>query len=143
MVKPMKKEKALGLDGIQAEAPQGMIKFSCNNLCDMLNAFRASNDLSKKVNTRVIKLIPKGGDKLKTRNYRPLTMLEFMNKVMAKALANSIKGLVGHITHSKQFGECAGKKHTCGYHEFYHLNRLDFRAKGGECDNQYGLGEGI
>ncbi|MCO5609773.1 hypothetical protein L7F22_064005 [Adiantum nelumboides] len=82
VVKGMKKEKTPGPDGIQAEPnfSQGLIK-----------------------------LIPKGQDRLEIRNYRPLTMLNSVYKVMAKALALRIKYVVNQVVHPKQFGFVQGR----------------------------------
>lgn len=143
VVRSMKKEKAPGPDGIEAEVLQELVKFACADLCDMINAFRAAGALPKTLNTGLIKLIPKGGDRLETRNYRPLTMLNSVYKVMAKALANRIKDVVGQVVHPKQFGFVQGRSIHEAIMKGNHLYRMGSRASRGICDDQHGSGEGI
>lgn len=87
----MKKEKAPGPDGIQAEVLQKILPYAGQDLYDLLNWWRREGSIPKEFNTGLIKLIPKGQDKLEMKNYRPLTMLNTVYKVMAKALASSHK----------------------------------------------------
>ncbi|MCO5603817.1 hypothetical protein L7F22_057970 [Adiantum nelumboides] len=82
VVKAMKKEKTPGPDGIVAEP---------------------------EFNQGLIKLIPKGQDKMEVKNYRPLTMLNTVYKVMAKALALRVRTVVSQVVHPKQFGFVQGR----------------------------------
>ena len=45
VVLSMKKEKPPGLDGIQGEVLQEIIKYAKDHLCDLLNVFRANGDI--------------------------------------------------------------------------------------------------
>lgn len=77
-VKAVKKEKDRGPNGIQAKVLQEIIEYADNDLCDLLNTSRAIENLPMELNTRLIKLIPKNGDKLEVKNYIPLNMLNTM-----------------------------------------------------------------
>ncbi|MCO5595233.1 hypothetical protein L7F22_049272 [Adiantum nelumboides] len=105
----MKKEKTPGPDGIQAEVLQEMIEYAGQDLCDLLNHWRKEGSIQPNFNQGLIKLIPKGQDRLEIRNYRPLTMLNSVYKVMAKALALRIKYVVNQVVHPKQFGFVQGR----------------------------------
>lgn len=109
VVDTMKKEKAPGPDGMQVEFLQIMMSYASQDLCDLLNAWRNEGSIPERFNTGLIKLIPKGGDRLDTRNYRPLTMLNSVYKVMAKALALRIRSTVSQIVHPRQFGFVQGR----------------------------------
>ncbi|MCO5603738.1 hypothetical protein L7F22_057890 [Adiantum nelumboides] len=108
VVKGMKKEKTPGPDGIQAEV-QEMIEYAGQDLCDLLNHWRKEGSIQPNFNQGLIKLIPKGQDRLEIRNYRPLTMLNSVYKVMAKALALRIKYVVNQVVYPKQFGFVQGR----------------------------------
>ncbi|MCO5557342.1 hypothetical protein L7F22_010905 [Adiantum nelumboides] len=109
VVKGMKKEKTPGPDGIQAEVLQEMIEYAGQDLCDLLNHWRKEGSIQPNFNQGLIKVIPKGQDRLEIRNYRPLTMLNSVYKVMAKALALRIKYVVNQVVHPKQFGFVQGR----------------------------------
>ncbi|MCO5597661.1 hypothetical protein L7F22_051742 [Adiantum nelumboides] len=109
VVKGMKKEKTPGPDGIQAEVLQEMIEYAGQDLCDLLNHWRKEGSIQPNFNQGLIKLIPKGQDRLEIRNYRPLTMLNSVYKVMAKALVLRIKYVVNQVVHPKQFGFVQGR----------------------------------
>ncbi|MCO5611804.1 hypothetical protein L7F22_066063 [Adiantum nelumboides] len=94
VVKAMKKEKTPGPDGIQAEVLQELIKYAGQDLCDLLYHWRREGTIQPEFNQGLIKLIPKGQDKMEVKNYRPLTMLNTVYKVMAKALALRVRTVV-------------------------------------------------
>ncbi|MCO5560132.1 hypothetical protein L7F22_013739 [Adiantum nelumboides] len=109
VVKGMKKEKTPRPDGIQAEVLQEMIEYAGQDLCNLLNHWRKEGSIQPNFNQGLIKLNPKGQDRLEIRNYRPLTMLNSVYKVMAKALALKIKYVVNQVVHPKQFGFVQGR----------------------------------
>lgn len=105
----LKKGNAPGPDGIQAKVLQEMLPYACKDICDLLNWWRRACSLPETVNTGLIKLIPKGQDKMETKNYRPLTMLNTIYKKMAKALAVRIKATINRTVHPMQFGFVQGR----------------------------------
>lgn len=109
VVKSLKCEKAPGPDGLQSEVLQEIITYAGQDLCDLLNACRTDGCMLESINTGLIKLIPKNGDKFDVKNYRPLTMLNTVYKVMAKALASRIKSLVSQRVHPMQYGFVHGR----------------------------------
>ncbi|MCO5572642.1 hypothetical protein L7F22_026400 [Adiantum nelumboides] len=109
VVKAMKKEKTLGPNGIQAEVLQELIKYAGQDLCDLLNHWRREGTNQPEFNQGLIKLIPKGQDKMEVKNYRPLIMLNTVYKVMAKALDLRVRTVVSQVVHPKQFGFVQGR----------------------------------
>ncbi|MCO5546955.1 hypothetical protein L7F22_000394 [Adiantum nelumboides] len=109
VVKAMKKEKTPGPDGIHAKVLQELIKYAGQDLCDLLNHWRREGTIQPEFNQGLIKLIPKGQDKMEVKNYRPLTMLNTVYKVMAKALALRVRTVVSQVVHPKQFGLVQGR----------------------------------
>ncbi|MCO5562050.1 hypothetical protein L7F22_015676 [Adiantum nelumboides] len=109
VVKAMKKEKTPGPNGIQAEVLQELIKYAGQDLCYLLNHWRREDTIQPEFNQGLIKLIPKGQDNMEVKNDRPLTMLNNMYKVMAKALALRVRTVVSQVVHPKQFGFVQGR----------------------------------
>ncbi|MCO5599452.1 hypothetical protein L7F22_053556 [Adiantum nelumboides] len=108
VVKSLKRDKTPGPDGIQAEVLQELMKYASQDLCDLLNLWKREGTIQPEFNQPefkgLIKLIPKGQDKLEVKSFRPLTMLNTVYKVMTKALALRIRAVVGQVVHSKKFG---------------------------------------
>lgn len=65
--------------------------------------------MPEEMNTRVIKLIHKGGERMEVKTYRPLTILNTEYKIMAKALALRIRTLVSQNVHPKKYGFVHGR----------------------------------
>ena len=72
-------------------------------LCNLLKACNKDYRMPQDINTGMIEIISKGGDRLGTRDYRSLIMLNIVYKVMAKAMALRIKALVVEKVHPMQF----------------------------------------
>ncbi|MCO5590485.1 hypothetical protein L7F22_044455 [Adiantum nelumboides] len=89
--------------------PFSLMKYAGQDLCDLLNLWRREGTIQPEFNKGLIKLIPKGQDKLEVKSFRPLTMLNTVYKVMAKALTLRIRTVVGQVVHSKQFGFVQGR----------------------------------
>lgn len=109
VVSSMKRDKTPGPDGIQAEVLQELVKYAAQDLCDLLNHWRREGTIQKEFNLGLIKLIPKAQDRMEVKNFRPLTMLNTVYKVMAKALALRIRFVVNQVVHPKQYGFVHGR----------------------------------
>ena len=72
--------------------------------------FAADNgSLGDKINQGLIKLLPKDGDKLQVKNWRPITLLNISYKVIAKLLANRIAKVLDSIISVTQTGFIKGR----------------------------------
>jgi hypothetical protein len=61
------------------------------------------------INKGLITLIPKTGDRAKLSNWRPITLLGSINKVLAKTLAGRIQSALTHIIRPNQTGFVEGR----------------------------------
>jgi hypothetical protein len=78
----------------------------------LLKTFTAmfnSRATSTSINKGLITLIPKTGDRARLSNYRPITLLGNIYKVLAKTLAERIQSVVTHIIRPNQTGCVEGR----------------------------------
>jgi hypothetical protein len=68
-----------------------------------------SGATSASINKGLITLIPKTGDRARFSNWRPITLLGSIYKVLAKTLAERIQSALIHIIRPNQTGFMAGR----------------------------------
>jgi hypothetical protein len=71
-------------------------------------AMLASREASAFINRGLITLIPKTGDRSKLRNWRPITLLGSVYKILAKALAGRLQAFLLDIIKPNQTGFVEG-----------------------------------
>ncbi|CAI5972029.1 unnamed protein product [Closterium sp. NIES-65] len=74
-----------------------------------VRSFESSGKLSEAFTTAVTILLHKKGDRDDLGNYRPITLLSFFYKLLAKVLANRIKAVLPRVISDKQFGFLPGR----------------------------------
>jgi len=103
------KGKAPGHDGI----PMEFFQECANKVAPMLlKAFAAmldTGEASASINKGLITLIPKFGDHSKLGNWRPITLLGSVYKILAKALAGRIQAFLPDIIMPNQTGFVEGR----------------------------------
>jgi hypothetical protein len=97
--------KSPGLDGLPAEIYQRFWSLLGTDFVDVINFAYNHEQLSPSQRSGVITLIHKRGDRLDMKNWRPITLLCADYKIVAKAIANRLLGVIAKVTHSDQ---------TCG-----------------------------
>ena len=97
--------KSPGLDGLPAEFYQRFWSLLGTDFVDVINFAYNHGQLSPSQRSGVITLIHKRGDRLDMKNWRPITLLCADYKIVAKAIANLLLGVIAKVTHSDQ---------TCG-----------------------------
>jgi hypothetical protein len=85
------KGKALGHDGIPTKFFQECVEEVVPMLLLAFKAMLAQGQTSDHINKGTITLIPKSGDHSKLRNWRPITLLGNIYKILAKMLAGRIQ----------------------------------------------------
>ena len=65
--------------------------------------------LRPKVNKGIIKLIPKDGDRMPIKNFRPTTLLNISNKILANILSRRIKDVLPKIICHSKIGYVKGR----------------------------------
>ncbi|KAJ0757712.1 putative RNA-directed DNA polymerase [Helianthus annuus] len=104
-------------DGDRAPGPDGFnFKFikRCwavlrEDLVNLFNNFYASGSLNPCCTSSFIALIPKIKDPVSPTNFRPISLIGIINKVISKVLVNRLKGVVGGLVSEHQSAFLAGR----------------------------------
>jgi hypothetical protein len=89
-----KANKAPGLDGLTADMARTCWEFINPVCCAAVRSFWEDHLLATTELACVIKLLHKGGEKELLSNWRPISLLTLVYKIIAKILANHIKGII-------------------------------------------------
>jgi hypothetical protein len=93
----MPKDKAPGGDGIPTEFFQEMIEEVSPILFQAFSAMLRRGETFEWINKGLITLIPKSGDHAKIGNWRPITLLGSLYKILAKTLARRLQDLLPSV----------------------------------------------
>ncbi len=96
-------------DGIPIEFFQACANEVVPMLLKAYTAMLASGEASAFINKGLITLIPKTGDRSKLRNWRLITLLGSVYKILAKALAGRLQAFLPCIIRSNQTGFVKGR----------------------------------
>ncbi|CAB4005245.1 Hypothetical predicted protein [Paramuricea clavata] len=97
--------KSPGLDGLPDEFYQRFCSLLGTYFVDVINFAYNHGQFFPSQRSGVITLIHKRGDRLDMKNWPPITLLCADYKIVAKAIANRLLGVIAKVTHSDQ---------TCG-----------------------------
>lgn len=86
-INSLNNDKAPSPDGLPVEFYKANISWICKDLHDIYVEAIANGSLGPKINSDIIKLLPKDGDKALIKNWRPITLLNVSYKILAKILA--------------------------------------------------------
>ena len=100
-----------GYDGINSKIFKCTFQSIINILIHFFNTCLRAGVFPNLLKIAVIKPIYKGGDSSEKNNYRPISMLPFMSKILEKLIENrlSLHLLNNSILHDKQFGFQKGR----------------------------------
>ncbi|KAJ0623416.1 putative RNA-directed DNA polymerase [Helianthus annuus] len=104
-------------DGDRAPGPDGFnfkfIKKCWSGLradfVNLFNSFYEEGSLKKCCMSSFIALIPKVKDPVSPANYRPISLIGVVNKVISKVLVNRLKGVLGKLISEQQSAFLAGR----------------------------------
>jgi hypothetical protein len=102
VVSLLKKEKSSGIDGLTSETLQicwDFIKVQC---CQLVRDFWQGGSLPKLMLAAIIKLLYKGGKRAYVKNWWPISLLNVPYKLVAKLIANRLKGIVPGLVDAQQ-----------------------------------------
>jgi exonuclease III len=105
----MPKDKASGGDGIPTEFFQEFIEEISLTLLQAFSAMLRGGETSEWINKGLITLIPKSGDHAKIGNWRPITLLGSLYKILAKTLARRLQDLLPNVVRPNQTGFVEGR----------------------------------
>jgi hypothetical protein len=108
-ISAMPKGKAPGCDGILTEFFQEFINEISSTLLQAFSAMLRNGETSELINKGLITLIPKSGDHAKLGNWRPITLLGSLYKILAKTLTRRLQVFLPSVIRPGQTGFVEGK----------------------------------
>ncbi|CAI5477217.1 unnamed protein product [Closterium sp. Yama58-4] len=108
----MAANKSPGKDGLPKELFEAHWDLLGKGFMALARVFASSATLSTEVKEAVTILLHKKGDKDQLNNYRPITLLNFTYKVLARVLANRMKKFLGRVISPEQYGFLQGRRLT-------------------------------
>ncbi|CAI5528215.1 unnamed protein product [Closterium sp. Naga37s-1] len=101
--------KAPGQDGLPKDFFEQNWELLGPEVMKEVKGFESTGVLSEAFTTAVTILLHKKGDRCDLGNYRPITLLSFFYKLLAKVMANRIKQVLPRVISDKQFGFLPGR----------------------------------
>ncbi|KAJ0918826.1 putative RNA-directed DNA polymerase [Helianthus annuus] len=109
-------------DGDRAPGPDGFnFKFikRCweglqNDFLNLFDEFFFNGSINKSCTSSFITLIPKIKDPLSPADFRPISLIGCINKVISKVLVNRLKGVIGKLISEEQSAVICGRNITDG-----------------------------
>ncbi|CAI5465152.1 unnamed protein product [Closterium sp. Yama58-4] len=101
--------KAPGQDGLPKEFFERNWELLGPAVMKEVRGFESTGVLSEAFTTAVTILLHKKGDRGDLGNYRPITLLSFFYKLLAKVMANRMKQVLPRVISDKQFGFLPGR----------------------------------
>ncbi len=108
-IRVLPKGRAPGHDGIPMEFFQEFEAEIAPTLVHACSAMLRTGATSPFINKGIISLIPKSGDRAKLNNWRPITLLGSLYKILAKTLASRLRMELTEIIRSNQTGFVEGR----------------------------------
>jgi hypothetical protein len=108
-ISAMPKGKAPGCDGIPTKFFQEFMTEPSPTLLQAFSTMLKNGETSKLINKGLITLIPKTGDHAKLGNWRPITLLGSLYKILAKTLARRLQALLPSIIRPELTGFVEGR----------------------------------
>ncbi|CAI7789928.1 unnamed protein product [Closterium sp. NIES-54] len=102
--------KSPGLDGIPKELFEQHWDVLGEGFMGLARSFSASASLPASTKEAVTILLHKKGDKDSLNNYRPITLLNFTYKVLARVVADRMKKVLHRVISKEQYGFIPGRR---------------------------------
>ena len=98
----MNGNKALGPDGFTVAFWQACWDFVNEEILELFKEFYDQSSFAKSLNTTFLVLIPKKGGAEDLEDFRPISLLGRLFKLLAKVLANRLKKVLGNVVYVDQ-----------------------------------------
>ena len=108
-LRDMNGDKAPGLDGFTGAFWQFCWEFVKEEVMEMFKEFHEHKTFLKSLNATFLVLIPKKGGAEELGDFRPISLLGGLYKLLAKVLANRIKNVIGGVISSDQNAFVSGR----------------------------------
>ena len=106
----MNGDKAPGPDGFTGAFWKFCWEFVKEEVLEMFKEFHEHNTFLKSLNATFLVLIPKKGGAEELGDFRPISLLGGLYKLLAKVLANRIKNVIGRVISSDQNAFVMGRQ---------------------------------
>ena len=106
----MNGDKAPGPDGFTITFWQNAWDFTQEEILDMFKEFHEHNSFVKSLNNTFMVLIPKKSGAEDLGDFRPISLLRRLYKLLAKVLANRLKKVVGKVVSTSQNAFVMGRQ---------------------------------
>jgi hypothetical protein len=103
------KEKAPGADGLPTEFLVGLWDSMKDDLLAVYKEALEVSYLCRDLNTGILCLLPKGGNKILIKNWRPITLLGTVYKLLAKTMVRRLQPMLGQLIRPNQTGFLKGR----------------------------------
>lgn len=101
-IKHMNGDKAPGLDGFSLAFFQACWTTLKADLMQVFHQFHDHGTFEKSINATFIALIPKKPGAMEMKDFRPISLISGVYKIVAKVLANRLKMVVGKVVSAPQ-----------------------------------------
>jgi hypothetical protein len=108
-LKALPSSRAPSINGLSAEFFVTMWEILGPDLLKVYKEALANATLCRYLNTGLLCLIPKGGCKSNLKNWRPITLLNTVYKILAKAMARKLQPMLDNLIHPNQIGFIKGR----------------------------------
>ncbi|CAI5942274.1 unnamed protein product [Closterium sp. NIES-65] len=109
-VKELAPRKSPGADGLPKELFDHNWDLLGPILMDLVRRFAERDELPHSVSTAVTILLHKKGEKSELGNYRPITLLSTVYKIIAKVMASRLKAVLHEVISEDQYGFIPGRQ---------------------------------
>ena len=106
----MNGDKAPGLDGFTVAFWQNAWDFTKEEILDMFKEFHEHNSFVRSLNNTFLVLIPKKSGVEDLGDFRPISLLGGLYKLLAKVLANRLKKVIGKVVSTAQNAFVTGRQ---------------------------------
>jgi hypothetical protein len=108
-IRALPKGKAPGHDGVPMEFFHECAQEVASDLLKAFTAMLNAGETSTYINKGLIKLIPKSSNHARLSNWRPITLLSKIYKILAKTLTGRVQVALPHIVMPNQTGFVEGR----------------------------------
>ena len=111
VLKKMKNNKTPGIDGISSEFLKVFWEKLKHLICRAINTCYAKGQMSPSMRQCIITCLPKGNkDRKFIKNWRPISLLSSVYKLMSGVIANRLKATLDTVISSTQTGFLSGRQ---------------------------------
>ncbi|CAI5478626.1 unnamed protein product [Closterium sp. Yama58-4] len=111
-IRELANDKSPGRDGLPKELFRCHWEVLKGPLMKMVRGFVATGKMLEAANEAVTVLLYKKGAETGARNYRPITLLTSIYKILAKVMATRMKAVLHQVISGEQYGFLPGKRLT-------------------------------